>query len=119
MGMTRETEITPLPDASEERIIECPVCSGTLTTMTAESVTVDVCAGGCGGIWFAWFELARVDELHESAGEMFLEVERDPKLRPDLDQRIRCPRDGEIMMRHFHSVKRGVVVDECPRCAGF
>jgi hypothetical protein len=23
------------------------------------------------------------------------------------------------MMRHFHSVKRGVVVDECPRCAGF
>ena len=22
-------------------------------------------------------------------------------------------------MRHFHSVKRGALVDECPRCAGF
>jgi uncharacterized protein len=117
--MARETETTPLPDASEERIIECPVCSNVMTTMTAEGVTVDVCAGGCGGIWFDWFELARVDEVHESAGEKFLEVERDPTLHPDLSKRIHCPRDSEIMMRHFHSVKRGVVVDECPRCAGF
>src|SRR5215203_501534 len=117
--MARETDTSRLPNASEVRIIECPVCSNTMTTMTAEGVTVDVCAGGCGGIWFDWFELARVDEVHESAGEKFLEVERDPTLHPDLSKRIHCPRDGEIMMRHFHSVKRGVVVDECPRCAGF
>jgi Zn-finger nucleic acid-binding protein len=90
-----------------------------MTTMTAEGVTVDVCAGGCGGIWFDWFELARVDEVRESAGEWFLEVERDPSRRPDLSKRILCPRDGEIMMRHFHSVKRTVLVDECSRCAGF
>jgi Zn-finger nucleic acid-binding protein len=108
-----------LPDASEDRAVECSVCSNTMTTMDAEGVMVDVCAGGCGGIWFDWFELARVDEVHESAGEMFLDVERDPSLHHDLEKRIRCPRDGEIMMRHFHSVKRGVVVDECPRCAGF
>src|SRR5215207_6202257 len=119
MGMARETDTSRLPNASEERIIECPVCSNTMTTMTAEGVTVDVCAGGCGGIWFDWFELARVDDVHESAGEKFLEVERDPTLHPDLSKRIHCPRDSEIMMRHFHSVKRGVVVDECPRCAGF
>src|SRR5215211_143379 len=112
--MARETDTTRLPDASEDRVIECPVCSRAMTTMEAEGVTVDVCAGGCGGIWFDWFELARVDEAHESAGEKFLEVERDPKLRPDLSKRIHCPRDSEIMMRHFHSVKRGVVVDECP-----
>ena len=46
-------------------------------------------------------------------------MERDPTLQPDLSKRIRWPRHEEIMMRHFHSVKRGVVVDECPRCAGF
>jgi Zn-finger nucleic acid-binding protein len=117
--MAKERDKTRLPDASEDRIIECSVCSSAMSTMEAEGVTVDVCAGGCGGIWFDWFELARVDEVHESAGEKFLEVERDPVLRPDLSRRIRCPRDGEIMMRHFHSVKRGVLVDECPRCAGF
>jgi Zn-finger nucleic acid-binding protein len=117
--MAREMDTTRLPDAREDRVIECPVCSNVMTTMSAEGVTVDVCAGGCGGIWFDWFELARVDEANESAGEKFLEVERDPKLRLDLSKRIRCPRDSEIMMRHFHSVKRGVEVDECPRCAGF
>ena len=113
------TNDTRLPDASEDRVIECPVCSNVMTRMEAEGVTVDVCAGGCGGIWFDWFELARVDEAHESAGEKFLEVERDPTLSLDLSKRIRCPRDREIMMRHFHSVKRGALVDECPRCAGF
>ncbi len=116
---TKTTRTARLPDASENRVLECPVCSNTMTTMAAEGVTVDVCAGGCGGIWFDWFELARVDEVRESAGEKFLEVERDPARRPDLSKRVSCPRDGEIMMRHFHSVKRAVLVDECPRCAGF
>src|ERR671914_618370 len=89
--MARETDITRLPDASEERIIGCPVCSNVMTTMSAEGVTVDVCAGGCGRIWFDWFELAHVDEVHESAGGKFLEVERDLTLRLDLSKRIRCP----------------------------
>ena len=66
--MAREADTTWLPDAREDRVIECPVCSNAMTTMTAEGVTVDVCAGGCGGIWFDWFELARVDEA-KSAGE--------------------------------------------------
>jgi Zn-finger nucleic acid-binding protein len=111
------TDTTRLPRASEDRIIECPVCSNPMTTMSAEGVTADVCAGGCGEIWFDWFELARVDEADESAGEKFLEVERDPILKVDLGKRIRCPRDHKIMIRHFHSVKRAVVVDECTRCA--
>ena len=70
--MARETDTTRLPDASEDRVIECPVCSNAMTTMTAEGVTVDVCAGGCGGIWFDWFELARVDEVHESGARSSL-----------------------------------------------
>lgn len=28
------------------------MCSTTLTTMTTGGATVDVCAGGCGGMWF-------------------------------------------------------------------
>src|SRR5215217_199809 len=112
--MGRDTDTTRLPDAREDRVIECPVCSNTMTKMEAEGVRVDVCAGGCGGLWFDWFELARVDEAHESPGEKFLDVDRDPTLKVDLSKRIRCPRVHEIMMRHFHSVKRGTLVDECP-----
>jgi hypothetical protein len=43
-------DTTRLPRASEDRAIECPVCSNAMTSMTAEGMTVDVCGGGCGGI---------------------------------------------------------------------
>ena len=86
--MSETTNGTRSQKAKEDRVLECPGCSSAMTAMEAEGVTVDVCAGGCGGIWFDWFELARVDEAHESAGERFLEVERDPALRPDPSKRV-------------------------------
>jgi Zn-finger nucleic acid-binding protein len=60
-----------------------------------------------------------VDEPHESLGESLLDLERDPDLVVDLERRRTCPRcTGQIMMRHYFSVRRQVAVDECPRCAG-
>lgn len=98
--------------------MECPVCGNELTQKEAGGITVDACEGRCGGIWFDRYELMRVDESHESAGESLLEIDRDPSLAVDREKRFECPRDGAIMMRHFFSAKRRVVADECPRCGG-
>jgi uncharacterized protein len=99
--------------------MECPVCDTELTRMTVGGITVDACEGGCGGIWFDRYELMRVDEAAESAGERLLEVERDPDLKVKLSKRLECPKCPRVvMMRHFFSVKRQVVVDECPNCGG-
>ena len=99
--------------------MECPVCDNVLTRMTVGGITVDACAGGCGGIWFDRYELMRVDEAAESAGEGLLEIGRDPDLEVDLGKRLNCPKCTEVvMMRHFFSAKRGVTVDECPSCGG-
>ena len=99
--------------------MECPACANALTTATFGRITVDACKGGCGGIWFDRYELMRVDETDESVGEGLLEIERDPNLAVDLSKRLSCPRCPEVvMMRHFFSVKRQVVVDECPNCGG-
>lgn len=99
--------------------MECPVCGNGLTQTTAGRITVDACAGGCGGIWFDRYELMRVDESHEAAGENLLHVERDPNLSVDRTKRLRCPRgDDTIMMRHFFSARRQVTVDVCPECGG-
>ncbi len=100
--------------------MNCPACARELTTMTAGAITVDVCAGGCGGIWFDHFELAKVDEQSESAGEALLDVPRDPSLTVDLERRRSCPKCGPqmVMMRHFTSVARKVTIDECPGCGG-
>ncbi len=98
----------------------CPACDHRLTQIVVGGITVDVCKGGCGGIWFDRFELQKVDEPHESAGEILLDIERDERIRVDHSKRRTCPRCKQIiMMRHFYSVRMQVEVDECPGCAGF
>jgi Zn-finger nucleic acid-binding protein len=100
--------------------MNCPACGKSMREMKAGEIVVDACVGGCGGIWFDWFELAKVDEPEEYPGEELLELKRDPSSHVDHDARHNCPRcDDVVMMRHFFSVKRQVQVDECPSCAGF
>ena len=100
--------------------MKCPACENILQEMTVGGIAVDVCKGGCGGIWFDNFELKKFDEPHEFAGEALLDVERDESLIVDHTKRLKCSKcDDVVMMRHFFSVKKGVEVDECPGCAGF
>ena len=100
--------------------MKCPACGNVLRERTVGDVTVDVCEGGCGGIWFDRFELKKFDEPHESAGAQLLEVERDNAVTVDHTKKRMCPKcDNIVMMRHFFSVKKQVEVDECPGCAGF
>jgi Zn-finger nucleic acid-binding protein len=100
--------------------MKCPACGNSLEQLTVQDVAVDVCRGGCGGVWFDWFELQKFDEPHEPAGEQLLDVERDDSINPDRSEKIRCPKcDDVVMMRHFFSVKHEVEVDECPSCGGF
>ena len=79
-----------------------------------------MCDGGCGGIWFDHYELAKVNEAAEATGEGLLDVERDASLEVDLERRRLCPKctDGVVMMRHFTSVERKVTIDECAECGG-
>ena len=100
--------------------MKCPACGNPLQEMTVSDVTVDVCKGGCGGIWFDQFELKKFDEPHESSGEALLEIERDESITLNHTKRWKCPKcDDIVMMRHFFSVKKEVEVDECPGCGGF
>ena len=99
--------------------MKCPACGHAMTETTVNEIKVDVCEGGCGGLWFDWFELNNVDEQHEAAGEGLLSVARDPGIVVDHESKRDCPTcDGITMMRHFTSVKRDVEVDECGKCGG-
>ncbi|MCZ7524992.1 MAG: zf-TFIIB domain-containing protein [Acidimicrobiia bacterium] len=100
--------------------VECPACGHATTERTIDGTSFDVCAGGCGGIWFDWHELERVDEPGEAHGELLLDVPVDPGTVVDHDARRACPRcPGITMMRHYRSVKRRVEVDECASCGGY
>ncbi len=98
----------------------CPACEHNMTEVNVQEITVDVCIGGCGGIWFDGHEIKKVDEPHEAVGQDLLEVDYDPEVIVDESLRRDCPHcESIVMMRHFSSIKREVEVDECPSCSGF
>lgn len=97
----------------------CPACGDALQERTIGDVTVDVCDGGCGGIWFDKNELHHFDEPQESAGTKLLSIRRDPDRNVDTSTRYDCPRcERYVMQRHFFSVKMHVQIDTCPGCGG-
>lgn len=100
--------------------MKCPACNHELTEVKVADINVDICKGGCGGIWFDNFEFKKFDEPHESAGCALLNIEKNEKIKVDPKKRRNCPRctGSVIMMRHFESVKKRIEVDECPKCGG-
>jgi Zn-finger nucleic acid-binding protein len=111
--------LNPDPAYTKEETMKCPACQNEMSQVAVDDITVDVCEGGCGGIWFDQFELQKVDEPQETAGEKLLSIKKDPKISIDFNARRNCPKcENMVMMRHFFSVKKEVVVDECPNCSG-
>ena len=100
--------------------MQCPACFNSLSPLQVGKVTVDVCQGGCGGIWFDAFELQRVDDQEEAAGEAMLHIQKDPKIQVDPTRKRSCPKcEGIKFKRHYFSARRRIEVDECPNCGGY
>jgi Zn-finger nucleic acid-binding protein len=101
--------------------MKCPACDNHLSPVKAGTLMVDVCLGGCGGIWFDNFELQKMDEPGELAGNLLVQVNETEISKPaEPAQKRSCPKCGDIvMMRHFFSAQRRVEVDECPNCGGY
>jgi uncharacterized protein len=99
--------------------MKCPACVHELTEEEVGGIKLDVCKGGCGGVWFDAFELQKFDEKHEAEG-LNLDFEPDPNLVVDHEAKRSCPKCADThLMRHFYSPKKRVEVDECPGCGGF
>lgn len=100
--------------------MRCPACDDQLSHMTVAGVELDVCANGCGGIWFDQHEFSRFDEPREYAGDELLEIESGMK-DTTLDHKAPriCPRCGDQkMQQHFYSPQQEIEIDECYMCGG-
>ena len=98
----------------------CPACENNLSQLLAAGVVLDVCSGGCGGIWFDAFELQKVEAAQEVTGDVEISIPRDPTRQVDNQKRRTCPKCADVvLMRHYYSKLRRVVLDECPSCGGF
>ena len=100
--------------------MKCPACLHELTEIQVGELRVDVCQRGCGGLWLDAFELQRVDDTDEMAGEALLLIQRDDRIHVNLARKRECPRCPSVKLhRHFFSAKRRVEVDQCPNCGGY
>lgn len=97
----------------------CPACRQNLTGITVSGIKVDVCQAGCRGVWLDNYELEKMDEQHESAGEALLEHVASVDSVVDKSTKHKCPRcDDAIMRRFFYSVRKEIEIDDCPACGG-
>jgi len=99
--------------------MNCPACGRRLVPVDIAGLTVEVCQGGCAGMWFDRAELRSFVDPTRNAAQILIERSGQPQVTVDLTQTRRCPRcPDSLLMRHFFSAKRAVTVDECPTCAG-
>lgn len=98
--------------------MKCPACDHEMTLTQVNKTDLDICTGGCGGIWFDRFELRKFDNGQEVAPPEILNTKKDPN-RPVKEGQRHCPRCKSVVMRRFYSSpKREVEIDECAQCSG-
>ena len=96
--------------------MKCPVCDEPLREKSAGGMTLDVCYGGCGGIWFDATELERVDARGASTLHTIWQV---PPGRVRAEGPRMCPRcTGEVLERKWFSELKKVEIDRCRQCGG-
>jgi Zn-finger nucleic acid-binding protein len=88
-----------------------------MSQKTISDVVLDVCDGGCGGIWFDKNEFKKFDESIEPDADALVTLKVTKK--PTLPSPYTCPRCAPVkLFRHFSSVKRKIAIDDCPKCTG-
>jgi uncharacterized protein len=96
--------------------MKCPACKNPLREKSAGDLTLDLCYGGCGGIWFDASELERVDARAAATLHTVWQIPADqaranePRLCP------RCP--DLILERKWFSELKQVEIDQCTHCNG-
>lgn len=98
---------------------QCPACDRGLQRMKLRGVVLDVCQGGCGGVWFDAAELERLNAAAPVGNEPLAEISRGADLVLDESRErfcLRC-RQQKLEQKLF-SLGTGVIMDCCPKCGG-
>ena len=97
--------------------LKCPRTGSPLKEINVDGIKVDI-SEKCGGLWFDIYELKKVDEVNEIAGEKLIEI-----LKPfeskntDIKPRVKCLKCSDtVMYRHFYSPHKTFQIDTCPAC---
>ncbi len=97
--------------------MKCPRCGRELCEQILGGVSLDICNGGCGGVWFDNFELKRLLSADKAEQDQ-LKIDWDPSVRTESD-RLKCPKCMDVTMQnHPYPGHWEINIDECARCGG-
>ena len=84
-----------------KELLICPACGKDMTKIYLEgnSINVDVCLDGCGGILFDNRELEKCDEAHENAQEVLDVIQNKTFIEVDESAQRVCSVCGTPMMK--------------------
>jgi Zn-finger nucleic acid-binding protein len=96
--------------------MKCPACKEPLREKGAGGMTLDICYGGCGGIWFDATELERLDARAATTLHTIWQL---PVGTVNLTEPRMCPRcASQVLDRKWFSDLKKVEIDQCPKCGG-
>lgn len=96
--------------------MKCPACKNPLLEKGAGGMTVDICYGGCGGIWFDANELEKVTPRAASTLHTIWQAPVNPTKLNETRMCPRCP-DQPLERKWFSHLEK-VEIDQCPACNG-
>jgi Zn-finger nucleic acid-binding protein len=97
--------------------MKCPSCKNPLREKNAGGLTLDICYGGCGGIWFDAKELERVSAT--AAAATLHSIWSVPVSSAKLAEPRQCPRcPNTVLERKWFSDSKKVEIDQCSKCGG-
>lgn len=99
--------------------MKCPVCKRALEKIKVGNVVLDICQGGCGGIWFDGDKLDKVARSAAAWKNSTTEITRSIEVSEDEHRVLKCAHcRGVKLERKLFSLGSGVIMDCCPKCAG-
>ena len=112
-----EHVVLPLepPPPPGPRYLTCPKCGATMVPIVHGDAEVNRCES-CGGLWFDLLELKR---LEDAKGSEALDT-GDPEVGRRLNQQglVRCPVDGQVMVRMVDTRQPHIWLESCEYCHG-
>ncbi len=106
-------------------IISCPACGNEMKKIFFEEINanIDICADGCGGIFFDNRELKVLNKNADQVDEILKSLEGKEFEKVDDSKERTCPACGARMVKNKannEDVKDNdfIVIDECYQCGG-
>lgn len=96
----------------------CPSCGSILSKIMLSDIVIDVCQGGCAGIWFNKNEITKFDEKNEKDGEVLMKLKKNPDIKIDQNKNKLCPTCNIKLTKHFFGTQQEIEIDECEKCGG-